>query len=544
MRVAGGIALLVLLACGCSSSPGPAHPDGGAGVGGFGGGSGGSHGGHGGAVKPPDGGTTDARPDADASCSSANRDNGLACSCSAQCKSKFCVEGYCCNSACQGTCQTCSQAMSLGTCTMVAAGVKPSDPSDCHVEASTTCGQDGTCDGKGGCRLYSLGTVCTAGTCQGAEIAGTRVCDGSGACRAGAINVCAPFLCSTTTNQCKTTCTGDGDCVSPVKCLGGSCGPKALGAHCGGDSECDSKHCADGVCCNTACGGACQSCNQVASPGTCTPTPAGQPHPLCPKQDPTTCGTTGMCDGQGGCPRYPVNTACGQAVCTDAISGKSTQTCDGLGTCLPAKTFTCGNFACAGGACTEYCASQADCAPGHTCTVATGGTVGTCGKKVDGQTCTADADCVNGHCADGVCCCHHLHGRLSQLRRPRLARDLHLDRRGRGRSARRLQGPDGGDVLDGRQVRRRGRLPEVPDGNRLRARELLGEQLHGAVDVQQLRDVYQAERHHLRPVSVQRHRLLHRLQHRLAVRVAQHLRNERCGRLLRDEAQRPALLEQ
>ena len=135
---------------------------------------------------------------ADASCSSANRDNGLACSCSAQCKSKFCVEGYCCNSACQGTCQTCSQAMSLGTCTMVAAGVKPSDPSDCHVEANTTCGQDGTCDGKGGCRLYPVGTVCIAGTCQGAEIAGTRVCDGAGACRAGAINVCAPFLCSTT----------------------------------------------------------------------------------------------------------------------------------------------------------------------------------------------------------------------------------------------------------------------------------------------------------------------------------------------------------
>ena len=71
------------------------------------------------------------------------------------------------------------------------------------------------------------------GTCQGAEIGGTRVCDGSGACRAGAINVCAPFLCSTTTNKCKTTCTADADCVSPIKCLGGSCGPKPPGAACG-----------------------------------------------------------------------------------------------------------------------------------------------------------------------------------------------------------------------------------------------------------------------------------------------------------------------
>ncbi len=354
-------------------------------------------------VRRPDGGT-DARSSADAACGNANRDNGLACSCSLQCKSKFCVEGYCCNTACQGTCETCAQTMSLGMCTMVAAGVKPSDPTQCPADPKTTCGKDGTCDGTGACRLHSVGTVCTAGTCQGAEVAGTFVCDGSGACRAGPITVCAPFLCDTGTNQCKATCSSDADCVAPVKCLGGSCGPKGPGVSCKADAECDSKHCADGVCCNTACGGACQSCDQVGSPGVCTPTPAGQSHPLCPKQDPTTCGTTGMCDGQGGCPRYPVNTACGAAVCVDATSGKSTQTCDGLGTCLTAKTFSCGNFACANGACTEYCSSPADCAPGHSCTVPTGGTIGTCGKKVDGQTCTADADCVNGHCADGVCC--------------------------------------------------------------------------------------------------------------------------------------------
>src|SRR3954464_13824543 len=146
MRVAGGIALLVLLVSGCSSSPGPVHPDGGGGVGGRG--TGGSPGGHGGAVRPPDGGTTDAGPGADASCESANRDNGLACSCSAQCKSKFCVEGYCCNSACDGTCETCAQTLSLGTCIKVAAGVKPSDPAQCRTDPKSTCGQDGTCDGK------------------------------------------------------------------------------------------------------------------------------------------------------------------------------------------------------------------------------------------------------------------------------------------------------------------------------------------------------------------------------------------------------------
>ena len=47
---------------------------------------------------------------------------------------------------------------------------------------------------------------------------------------------------------------------------------------------------------------------------------------------------------------------------------------------------------------------QTDCAPGHSCTIPTGSTVGTCGQKVDGQSCTADTDCVNANCADGVCC--------------------------------------------------------------------------------------------------------------------------------------------
>ena len=139
---------------------------------------------------------------------------------------------------------------------------------------------------------------------------------------------------------------------------------------------------------------------------------------------------------------------------------------------------------------------------------------------------------------------HHLHGGLSQLRDPRLARNLYVDRRRRGRSACGLQGPDGRDVRDGRQVRRRGRLPKICGGHGLRARDLLWEQLHAAVDLQRLRHLRSTKRHQLQPVPVQRHRLLCRLQHRHAVCVAQHLRNERRRRLLRNEAQRPTLLEQ
>src|SRR5579863_3414208 len=38
----------------------------------------------------------------------ATNDNGLSCSCAAECKSNFCVDGVCCDKACQGTCMTCA----------------------------------------------------------------------------------------------------------------------------------------------------------------------------------------------------------------------------------------------------------------------------------------------------------------------------------------------------------------------------------------------------------------------------------------------------
>ncbi|HEY6475136.1 MAG TPA: hypothetical protein VI456_01060, partial [Polyangia bacterium] len=345
-----------------------------------------------------------APPDGGCGAHGRTKDNGLACGCSAECKSDTCVDGVCCDKACTGTCMTCALPTALGTCTMVPAGVKPSDPGQCPTDSQASCGRDGTCDGAGACRSYPSSTVCGPGNCNGASISGMLVCDGAGACQTGPLVICAPFACSTSSNKCLTTCAGDQDCVSGEHCLGGSCGPKAMGVVCGGDNECDSGHCADGVCCSTACGGACQSCNQVGALGICTPTPAGQGHPLCLQKDPSTCGTTGVCDGKGGCLDYPANTPCGDATCLGPTSGTSARTCDGLGTCLQPNPFSCGSFACANGACKESCTEMIDCAPGHACTIPSGQKEGSCGQKVNGQSCTADADCVSVHCADGVCC--------------------------------------------------------------------------------------------------------------------------------------------
>jgi hypothetical protein len=65
----------------------------------------------------------------------------------------------------------------------------------------------------------------------------------------------------------------------------------AEGSTCASSVQCESGFCVDGVCCQTACSGTCQSCNQPGSEGFCTTVPAGEPRP----------GTCEVCDGDGGC---------------------------------------------------------------------------------------------------------------------------------------------------------------------------------------------------------------------------------------------------
>src|SRR5207248_175340 len=73
-------------------------------------------------------------------------------------------------------------------------------------------------------------------------------------------------------------------------CQGGG-GTKAIGAACGCDGECGSGFCADGVCCNTRCSGACVSCAVPGDMGECTVVDQGMPDPhgFCKKSDPKTC---------------------------------------------------------------------------------------------------------------------------------------------------------------------------------------------------------------------------------------------------------------
>src|SRR4029434_11014303 len=52
----------------------------------------------------------------------AKKANGNTCGAAAECQSGFCVDGYCCNSACGGGCNACNLSGAEGTCTVMPSG--------------------------------------------------------------------------------------------------------------------------------------------------------------------------------------------------------------------------------------------------------------------------------------------------------------------------------------------------------------------------------------------------------------------------------------
>jgi len=116
------------------------------------------------------------------------------------------------------------------------------------------------------------------------------------------------------------------------------------GQSCSDDIYCCSGNCVDGVCCNTLCGGQCESCNILGSEGSCVNIPQGQdPDNEC-SASAIVC--TNYLYGWSGnrCTRYagssPNNGTCnGAGAC---YSGSISDSCAGVGGTLA----TCGSAGC------------------------------------------------------------------------------------------------------------------------------------------------------------------------------------------------------
>ena len=302
--------------------------------------------------------------------------NGLACTGNNQCTSAHCVDSVCCNTACNGACDVCNATP--GTCSLLADGtqVVSCSPYLCSGAAAacpTSCVTTADCFATfacvgGKCQTQGQGTSCSNGTdcggsfpfcvdgvcCDTACSGGCDRCDVGGleglcsiepagtpptGCGAG-----SPYLCAGSSGACPTSCASDGNCISGYYCAGAVCLPlKSLGTGCTAGNECQSDMCVDSVCCDAACGGACDICNKSGSVGNCTAAGAG-------------------------------------------TSGEPS--------CAP---FKCG----VGATCMTSCAIDADCTLGFFCSVS-----GSCEAQVGlGAPCSTAAECTGGLvCADQVCC--------------------------------------------------------------------------------------------------------------------------------------------
>jgi hypothetical protein len=298
--------------------------------------------------------------------------NAARCDRGDQCQSGACQSGVCCAEACNRRCFACNLPGSEGTCAPIPAG--QADVARCPTEALGSCGLDGTCDGKGGCRRYIDGTVCVPGGCSDATEVGARTCDGNGTCRMPSTRSCAPNVCMGT--SCGTRCTSASECQTGFFCDAGVCRVKrGVGEACKLAVECGSGNCIDGVCCSSACTQFCFSCAVPGSVGSCVAVPAGEDlRGNCSAEPASTCGRDGRCDGKGGCRLQVAGTECVPAACSNGIA-LGARTCNGLGVCGGgASARDCGTFACAGNTCGASCAMNNQCqgsalCAGTTCAV-------------------------------------------------------------------------------------------------------------------------------------------------------------------------------
>lgn len=311
---------------------------------------------------------------------------GGPCDVAADCGTGFCVDGVCCDSACDQPCEACTVALRGGgggldgTCGFVVKGVDPVD--ECAAMPAATCGTVGACNGAGACQIHPAGTVCQPAACMGTVAQPQGACDGGGTCVKGGTKDCAPYAC--VAGACLGNCKVQTDCAATAYCDPvGSCKPKlGDGATAADPVQCLSGFAIDGVCCNEACDQECQTCAKdlgAVANGVCSPTSGVQCNDgsACTKLDVCQAGVcVGMqpvnCPGDTGCTGgLACDPATGQCTvplapknpgdpCEDGDVCTTGETCDAASVCSGSLIECTPNECQSGGECVEGIGCQFD----------------------------------------------------------------------------------------------------------------------------------------------------------------------------------------
>jgi hypothetical protein len=331
-------------------------------------------------------------------CPSGCVDNSSVMSCGSRCDAcpvpaggSATCDGTTCGFTCGGS--TPKQCLTAGIC--IAANGCCSN-TDCPTNAG---GQTGSCDTG----THMCNYTCTGSTPKACTSGSTTVCIASGGCCSNSDCTGTCMMCNTTSHTCTAVkgmddpngrCTGTCD-------SSGACKAKQ-GQSCTTGTDCITTYCADRICCNSACTGACEYCNG-STPGTCGYV-SGAPktgHPACSGSG----SCAGFCDGTKATCKMPGSeTSCRSMSCSGGTM-TNPAVCDGSGNCPALSTTGCGAYTCNGtSSCYTSCSSPAQCAANSICSG--GGQCSMCGsgKAVCSNGCY-DINNDAGHCGTSCRVC-------------------------------------------------------------------------------------------------------------------------------------------
>jgi hypothetical protein len=319
------------------------------------------------------------------------KENGAPCQLGSECQSTHCADAVCCESACQGLCEACSDELTSGTDDGVCG------PITFALDPDSECPSDERCDGERACRAVDGADCGAPGECLSGFCVDALCCD---SLCADPCHACSSAKTDSDKGVCALVSAGtdpDGDCGEEQRCNEAGACRKVSGAPCAFDDECATGLCVDDVCCDGACEGACEACSALFTggpDGVCAPIAAGT-NPdgdcaagfgctgavgPCKKLDGSACATDMEC----------VSGSCADDVCCDSACGMMCHSCDGAetggmdGDCQPVTPYTDPASECLG---QMLCNDMAICA-----------------LKPNGLPCSNDNQCASDHCVDDVCC--------------------------------------------------------------------------------------------------------------------------------------------
>jgi hypothetical protein len=211
----------------------------------------------------------------------AGKPRGRDCANGSECNSTFCADGFCCDTACDGQCESCAESGNIGTCVFRVGEVVTG-----HTPSRTACAGTaeclGSCNGTSkSCNYPDSSITCGAETCSNGKLLHIGACDAAGGCPQP-MEDCPNGACDSQNPNVCGPCMSDQDCGNTRWCDTGTCVPQRdLGGSCTSVNQCASGFCVSSVggggkiCCASSCSGEMPNCSSDGINCACSATSCG-----------------------------------------------------------------------------------------------------------------------------------------------------------------------------------------------------------------------------------------------------------------------------